>query len=82
MSKLLERKTTTRTASPEEADDMTRQLLSRRAGRAQPDPDNPFPYVASLPPKSGAPEKPAASTDEGYTNRLLDAKKRAKEKED
>jgi len=84
MSKLLERKTTTRTAQPEDAADTTRELLNRRAGRAQPDADNPFPYVASLPPKPkpGAPDKPAASTEEGYTNRLLDAKRRAKEKDE
>ena len=81
MSKLLERKTTTRTAQPEDSADTTRELLNRRAGRAQPDPDNPFPYVASLPPKP-KPDKPAASTEEGYTNRLLDAKRRAKEKEE
>jgi len=84
MSKLLERKTTTRTALPEDTDDTTRQLLNRHAGRTQPDPENPFPYVASLPPKPkpSASDKPAASTDEGYTNRLLDAKRRAKEKEE
>ena len=81
MSKLLERKTVTRTAQPEDAADTTRQLLNRRAGRAPVDPDNPFPYVASLPPKS-KPDKPAASTEEGYTNRLLDAKRRAKEKDE
>ena len=82
MSKLLERKTTTRTASSDDADDATRQLLNRRAARTPEDAENPFPYVASLPPKPkpGPSDQPAAPTDEGYTNRLLEAKRRAKDK--
>ena len=84
MSKLLERKTTTRTALPEDADSATRQLLSRRASRAQEASDDPFPYVASLPPrpKPSPADKPDAPKDDGYTNRLLDAKRRAKEKDE
>ena len=85
MSKLLERKTTTRTAALDDADDATRQLLNRRAARTPEDAENPFPYVASLPPKAdkpGPPDKAAASTDAGYTNRLLEAKRRAKDKDE
>ena len=85
MNRLLERKTTTRTAStPEDDPTTTQQLLNRRASRAQEAGDDPFPYVASLPPK---PKPPAGTpgaegnTEAGYTNRLLDAKKRAKEKD-
>ena len=83
MSRLLERKTTTRTASSENSDAATRHLL-RRAAQAPEDAENPFPYVASLPPKPkpGPANTPAAPGDEGYTNRLLEAKRRAKDKDD
>jgi Ca-activated chloride channel family protein len=84
MSKLLERKTTTRTASPTDTDDATRQLLNRRVARTSEDAENPFPFVASLPPKPkpGPSDKPAAPTGDGYTNRLLEAKRRAKDKDE
>jgi len=84
MNRLLERKTTARTATTEDDSTTTQQLLNRRASRAQEPGDDPFPYVASLPPKpkaapkSGGADKPE---DEGYTNRLLEAKRRAKDKD-
>ena len=80
MSKLLERKTTTRTPSADDGRAMT-QLLNRRAARSADDADNPFPQVASLPPRARS-GKPASPADEGYTNRLLEAKRRAKEKDE
>ena len=81
MSKLLERKTTTRTASPDDGDSVA-QLLNRRAARPTDDPDNPFPQVAALPPRP-KPGPPAAPADgDGYTNRLLEAKRRAKDKDE
>jgi Ca-activated chloride channel family protein len=86
MNRLLERKTTTRTAStPDDNDTTTQQLLNRRASRAQEVGDDPFPYVASLLPKpkppTGKPGAEGSAEEGGYTNRLLDAKKRAKEKD-
>ncbi len=51
MNRLLERKTATRTATPDETASTTATLLNRRASRAQETGDDPFPYVASLPPK-------------------------------
>ena len=80
MSKLLERKTTTRTASADDGDTMT-QLLNRRAARPTDDADNPFPQVVALPPRP-KPDKPSGSADDGYTNRLLEAKRRAKDKDE
>ena len=89
MDRLLTRKTSARTQdTPGETDSQaasaTQQLLSRRASRvADTDADdNPFPHVAALPPKPRPPAPPAPGSEEqGYTNRLLDAKRRAKEKE-
>ena len=81
MSKLLERKTTTRTASTDDGDTMT-QLLNRRAARPADDPDNPFPQVAALPPRPKADKPPASADGDGYTNRLLEAKRRAKDKDE
>ncbi|MGI4790931.1 MAG: glutamine amidotransferase, partial [Janthinobacterium lividum] len=84
MSKLLERKTTTRPVSLENGDATTQQLLNRRAARTQESTENPFPFVAKLPPKSrsGAADKPVGSNEDGYTNRLLEAKRRAKDKDE
>jgi Ca-activated chloride channel family protein len=84
MNRLLERKTTARTATTEDEATTTQQLLNRRASRAQEPGDDPFPYVASLPPKPKAAPKPGGADkleDEGYTNRLLEAKRRAKDKD-
>ncbi len=84
MSKLLERKTSTRTAEGTGDADTTRQLLNRRAARTPETSDDPFPQVVSLPrgPKPSADKPTAAPGEEGYTNRLLDAKRRAKEKDE
>ena len=85
MDRLLERKTTARTAVTDEEASATQQLLSRRASRAKEDGDDPFPFVASLLPKTKPPAPEgggaAKSGDEGYTNRLLEAKRRAKDKD-
>ena len=81
MNRLLERKTA-RTSSDDADTTTTQQLLNRQASRAQSTDDNPFPYVASLPPKTKPPAgKPGETEAGGYTNRLLDAKKRAQDKE-
>ena len=84
MNRLLERKTTARTQAPEEDATTTQQLLNRRAART-PEADDPFPYVASLLPKPKVPAPEASSAakqgEEGYTNRLLEAKRRAKDKD-
>lgn len=84
MNRLLERKTTARTQAPEEDATTTQQLLNRRAART-PEVDDPFPYIASLPPKPKVPAPEASSAakqgEEGYTNRLLEAKRRAKDKD-
>jgi len=85
MNRLLERKTTTRTATTAEEDPSTTStLLNRRASRGQEASDDPFPQVASLPRTRPPAPKPKAdsNTDEGYTNRLLEAKRRAKEKDE
>ena len=84
MNRLLERKTAARIDTAEETTTTTAQLLNRRASRVEDAEDNPFPYVVSLPPKARPPAvKPGAeaSAEEGYTNRLLEAKRRAKDKE-
>ncbi len=62
MNRLLERKTTaTRASAPEETASTTATLLNRRASRAQEAGDDPFPYVASLPPRpKPKSDKPAA----------------------
>jgi Ca-activated chloride channel family protein len=91
MERLLERKIASRAA--EDEDDLppkrprerteatTERLRDRRATHAA-DPDDAFPTVASLPrkPTPTRPSAPSVGTDaeSGYTNRLLDAKKRAK----
>ena len=74
----------------------TERLLNRRASRAADAGDDDFPTVASLPRKSApaapnsgatapdgatAPGGGAKQEEGGYTNRLLDAKKRAKQEE-
>ncbi len=85
MNRLLERKTASRIAAPEETATTTAQLLNRRAARTEESGEDSFPYVASLPPKAKPPAvKPGAegNAEEGYTNRLLEAKRRAKEKDD
>ena len=85
MNRLLERKTASRIAAPEETATTTAQLLNRRAARTEESGEDSFPYVASLPPKTKPPAvKPGAegNAEEGYTNRLLEAKRRAKEKDD
>ncbi len=83
MNRLLERKTTSRTQAPEDDATTTQQLLNRRASRASEVGDEPFPYVASLPPKPKPPMPGGAAKpgEEGYTNRLLEAKRRAKDKD-
>ena len=84
MNRLLERKTTARPSPTEEEATTTRQLLNRRATRAQETSDDAFPYVVSLPPRPKPPApNPGASgsTEDGYTNRLLEAKRRAKDKD-
>ena len=85
MDRLLERKTTARPVVSEEEASATQQLLSRRASRAKEAGDDPFPFVASLPPKTKPPTPggggAAKPGDEGYTNRLLEAKRRAKDKD-
>lgn len=84
MNRLLERKTATRINSLEETATTTSQLLNRRAARTEDAEDNPFPYVVSLPPKAKPPAVKLGaedSTEEGYTNRLLEAKRRAKDKD-
>ena len=80
MSKLLERKTSTRAPLEGDSDTMA-QLLNRRAARSTDEADNPFPQVASLPPRPKA-DKPGPSDGDGYTNRLLEAKRRAKDKDE
>ena len=84
MNRLLERKTASRIVTSEETSTTTAQLFNRRASRVEDAEDNPFPYVVSLPPKAKPPAvKPGAegNAEEGYTNRLLEAKRRAKEKD-
>ncbi|MDQ2799106.1 MAG: hypothetical protein M3Y13_05625, partial [Armatimonadota bacterium] len=84
MNRLLERKTTARTATSEDDSTTTQQLLNRRASRAQEAGDDPFPYVASLSPKAKPPPAKSdadGSAEEGYTSRLLEAKRRAKDKD-
>lgn len=83
MNRLLERKTTARTQATEEEATTTQQLLNRRASRTQEAGDDSFPYVASLPPRPKAPKPGGAGNQEdaGYTNRLLEAKRRAKDKD-
>ncbi len=84
MNRLLERKTTARTATTEDDPTTTQQLLNRRASRAQEAGDDPFPHVASLSPKakpSAAKLEAEGSAEDGYTNRLLEAKRRAKDKD-
>lgn len=85
MNRLLERKTTARTAMTEDEATTTQQLLNRRASRAQELSDDSFPYVASLPSNSkpSAPKSDGMGNEksDGYTNRLLDAKRRAKDKD-
>ncbi len=88
MDRLLSRKTSVRTQDPQDAAETssaTQQLLSRRASRtAETDDDNPFPHVAALPPKPRPPASPPPASgtgEQGYTNRLLDAKRRAQDKD-
>jgi len=81
MSKLLERKTSARAPSEGDSDTMA-QLLNRRAARPTDDTDNPFPQVAALPPRPKADKPGAPDSDGGYTNRLLEAKRRAKDKDE
>jgi len=79
MSKLLERKTAARAFEEDEAALSTRLLNRRAASRG--DDDDPFPQVAKLrTPPSNAP-KPTGEGS-GYTNRLLEAKRRAQQERD
>lgn len=84
MERLLSRKTASRAAVEDDAATTTERLLSRQASRAEDDGDNPFPQVASLPSKVKAPSVPLSGEagEGGYTNRLLDAKRRAQEKDE
>ena len=84
MNRLLERKTATRTNTTEENPSTTAALLNRRASRAQDPGEDPFPFVASLAPRPEVKKDTTApsKTEEGYTNRLLEAKRRAKEKDE
>ncbi|MEO7719043.1 MAG: glutamine amidotransferase, partial [Capsulimonas sp.] len=83
MARLLNRKAETRTAAPPESPgDTTDRLLNRRAAPTR-ETDEAFPRVASL--RQPPPPKPptdANTGDGGYTNRLLDAKRRAREKDE
>ena len=79
MARLLARKSEARTAAPPESPQSTTdRLLNRRAAQTR-DTDESFPRVASLrtPPPPKPPTDPNAG-DAGYTNRLLDAKRRAR----
>ncbi|MBV9850528.1 MAG: VWA domain-containing protein [Armatimonadetes bacterium] len=93
MDRLLERKTAARAATEDDAPrppipggkegttaSTAERLLNRRATRAADATDEDFPTVASLP--RNAPPAPnpggAKPGEGGYTNRLLDAKRRAK----
>ena len=84
MERLLARKTMTRVNEDDRpGHNTTERLLNRKASaRVQSDGDNPFPQVASLDrkpkPGSGAPPP----NDAGYTNRLLEAKRRAKDRDE
>ena len=93
LDRLLERKTAARAATdgvdtPAPRDpatsSSTERLLNRRATRAAGTGDDDFPTVASLPRKSALPASNSggAAKDEGYTNRLLDAKRRAQQDDD
>ncbi len=85
LERLLERRTAARGADAEDdgppgrPPGSTERLLNRQAARAA-DPTDDFPTVASLPrrPTANPPATPPADAAGGYTNRLLDAKKRAK----
>ncbi len=97
MNRLLDRKTSARTQATEDNATTTQQLLNRRSARTQEGGgDEAFPYVVSLPPKpKAAPplnsaatgskpsdgEKPGADAEGGFTNRLLEAKRRAQDKD-
>jgi len=79
MSKLLERKTAARGFEEDDATVSTRLLNRRAASRG--DDDDPFPQVARLrTPPSNAPK--ATGEGAGYTNRLLEAKRRAQQEKD
>jgi hypothetical protein len=90
MARLLERKTALRGPVVDEPVRSTDRLLGRRAASRVVDDDNPFPNVASLqrrPPPTGqsgpGPARPPAPTGTaGYTSRLLDAKRRARDPDD
>lgn len=86
MERLLERKTATRAASSEDLPvSTTERLLNRRAARGADVSDNPFPQVTGRLNKPQTPpdSKPAPpDSAEGYTNRLLDAKRRAQQKDE
>ena len=91
LDRLLERKTAARAATDEDTppareaatSSTTERLLNRRASRAA-GADDDFPTVASLPRKAAppAPNSGGAGKGEGYTNRLLDAKRRAQPEDD
>ncbi|MGO8671136.1 MAG: VWA domain-containing protein [Capsulimonadaceae bacterium] len=80
MSRLLERKTAARAGmKDDDAESAAGRLLNRRVS-ARPGMDDPFPRVASL--QTPPPPRPPGDPAEGaYTNRLLDAKRRAKERD-
>jgi uncharacterized membrane protein len=81
MSRLLERKTASRAAVDDEDPALSSRLLNRRAA-VRSDDDDPFPQVARLrtPTPSNAP-KPTGDGS-GYTNRLLEAKRRAQQQDE
>lgn len=76
MSQLLQRKTASRGSVEEDEAALSNRLLNRRAASRSEAGDDPFPQVARLrTPPSNAP-KPTGEGS-GYTNRLLEAKRRA-----
>lgn len=83
MERLLARKTSTRVAEEERVQTSTERLLNRKAStRSQGGSDNPFPQVASLDRKPKDPAQPGAPDTGAYTNRLLEAKRRAQDRDE
>jgi hypothetical protein len=85
MERLLARKTNTRVAEEERAQSpsSTERLLNRKASsRVDSGSGNPFPHVASLDRKPKPPAQPGTPQDGAYTNRLLEAKRRAKDRDE